>query len=175
MERCIRMAGGFRGLSVRVRIGRTRRGLTSPGCWFVQQSTPVLLSVTARRRNVGQLSFWPRCLGQAIQNINVLLGLSETTGLEHRGLFPDMRALPISPPAPPPGLRGSARGFWQHQKHHHHDAGGESAEEGDRGAKRQGLADKPDQGWEKTRRSPGRHRNRSLAPSRAPRSGRVPS
>jgi N-acetyl-gamma-glutamyl-phosphate reductase len=26
--------------------------------------------------------------GQAIQNMNVLLGLPETTGLEHRALFP---------------------------------------------------------------------------------------
>jgi N-acetyl-gamma-glutamyl-phosphate reductase len=26
--------------------------------------------------------------GQAIQNTNVLLGLPETTGLEHRALFP---------------------------------------------------------------------------------------
>src|ERR1700736_5839674 len=41
-------------------------------------------------------------------------------------------------------------GFRQQQKHHHHEAGGESAEEGDRGAERQGgLADTPDQGWEK--------------------------
>src|SRR3984893_11922438 len=39
-------------------------------------------------------------------------------------------------------------GFRQKQKHHHHEAGSESAEEGDRGAERQGLADKPDQGWE---------------------------
>jgi hypothetical protein len=57
------------------------------------------------------IDIWSRRLGQAIQNINVLLGVPETTGSDIAACFPDMGTVLINPPAPPPGLRGCARGF----------------------------------------------------------------
>jgi hypothetical protein len=66
--------------------------------------------------------------GQAIQNTNVLLGAQETTGLEHRPgsltweRYGSVRRHYLQACEAPPA------GFGQHQKHHHHDAGGESAE-----------------------------------------------
>ena len=53
----------------------------------IMRSGPSNSMIRCGRSLSRRSTIWSRASGQAIQNMNVLLGLPETTGLEYRALF----------------------------------------------------------------------------------------